>query len=458
MNLRSKRTDSTNSSLEKPHLFNRKVTTTSRTSLNQLNNASTNSDLNMSRNTPSTSTNIPAVDEWINNPSTNFSSVPEQVASTHSLMIATCQKALNSIIKDGDAKQKNTALSTMEKIATAKSTEQVTQVSVILANNESKRLDLIASGKINPDNHQPIDTPTKQQETLYKFTFKRSDFSPDSPIINPIVEFYKATNHEIQIEDTYTTAQGDVICVESTHDFEATRSLILNHKINPDTLLSQIFTIHSQVVSAHSIKTGAFERSILAKHSLLTTTEEAQTLDTNKAIDFLRQFNPKWFKPLDSIECIEMYGSGNRNNSQLVSLKIHVSLDTFKKFMRSKKPKIMLRETKVTIYEQITVVQCLRCARFDHSSDSCQEEPRCRFCGANEPKKGGHYARDCPKKTNPVCPNCHDEEQLKGTGSNSNNYHAHHATSFKCPLLRIQANLARANAKRKARNAFLFKY
>lgn len=410
----------------------------------------------MSHPTPSTSTSIPEVDRWINNPLTQFNSVPEQVASTHSLMIATCQKALSSIIKDGDAKQKNTALSTIEKIASAKSTEQITQVSIILANNESKRLDLIADGKLNPGNSQPIDPPSKQQETLYKFTFKRTEFNPDSPIVNPILEFYKATQHEIQIEDTYSTAQGDVICIESSHDFEQTRSVILNHKINDNTLLSQIFSIHSQVVSAHSVKTGAFNRSILNNYSLLITSDANQTLDTDKTIKFLQLYNPKWFKLPNSIECIEMYGAGNRTNSQLVSFKIHISLDAFKLFMKSKKPKIMLGETMVNIYEQVSVVQCLRCAKFDHTSDSCTQDPRCRFCGAGEPNTGGHYARDCPKKSNPSCPNCIDDYRKKGL--NLDNLASHHATSFKCALLRTQANLARTIAKRKARNAFLFKY
>lgn len=376
----------------------------------------------------------------------------EMVTITSASMNSACERVVDLVAKKGTPPQAIAALEKIREIQALPTTQVVAETAKILATNDSKRLDL----QLKQSTSSTIEQPANTEPVQFKFTFKRKEITEASATVNPVQEFYSATDNSIQITDYYSTALGEVICAETEQDFNKTRDVILNHAVSGKPL-TYYFEIHAQVVSAYSIKTGPFKREILATHQLLLDTDGGRKLlDTDKTADFLRLYNPNYFRHTPNIETIEMYSAANADNSSLVSLKIHVSRKTFLAFLHKNRPSIMLYTTPVKIYEQVTVTQCLRCLRFEHTSDTCKNPSRCRFCGAPDKGPNGHYSKNCPKKNSPSCANCIDDHQQKNL--DTSNIPSHHATSFKCNILKNQANLVRAKAKKEAASSFTLRF
>lgn len=377
----------------------------------------------------------------------------ELAVASFSKVNSACERAVDMITKKGTAAQALTALEKFRDIQSLPAVKDCAETAKILAINEGKRLDLQSSSSSSGNTNSGT---SHHEESLFKITFKRTNFAPDLPTVNPVKEFFLATEHLIQIIDSYSTALGEVICLQTDTDLNHLKEKIANHSVSTGQSMTQLFDIHAQVVSPHSIKTAPFKRQLLADNNLLTTLENGKKiLDTTATIKHLQLYNSLFFKASD-IDTIEMFGSNNADDSSLVSLKIHISLRSYREFIRRPRPTIMLLPNSIKVYEQVMVIQCLKCVRFEHTSDICKNSSRCRFCGSSDKGPGGHYSKNCPKKDNPTCANCIDDCQRKNLDISS--IPSHHATSFKCPLLKNQANTVRAMAKRDATKNFTLKY
>lgn len=383
----------------------------------------------------------------------------ELIASSYSCLLKSCDRALTVVNSKGSAKQAVDSLSTIEKINSSETCSGAINLGQILATNEGKKLELeLIHARQAALSTLPSASVTKPSDSMdgvqFKFTFKRKNFNPDLPVVNPVSEFYKATEHEIEIADTYVTSLGEVVYIDATEDFNVIKTQVETHSLDSGTLLSDIFEINAQIVSSHSIKTGTFKRSLLEEFCLLSTCEDGrQVLKTDATVNFLKKYNRK-FRSDNAIEAIELFGS--KGNSAMVSLKIHVSLPVYRLFMKTPRPIIMLHAIKTRIYEQVPIIQCMKCTKFGHISDGCPNAGRCRFCASDLPPPKGHLSKDCPSKSHPTCANCLDESVNHELDTTS--FPPHHASSFTCPLLRAQANKVRADAKRVAIQNFTFKY
>lgn len=381
------------------------------------------------------------------------SSASETLIEKYSDMVEACKNNAELITTRGTAEQGISALKEIKEIQALPATTTIAETAKILAQNEGKKLDLLVtqSSAVNPSiSLQPA------EETQFKFTFKRKSIRDNQPILNPVNEIYSATDFKVQISDVYTSALGEVICVQTDSDFNLIKEKIFNHSVksgNSTFPLTDYFDIRAQVVSAFSIKTAGIKRDSLEKDNLLITSDSnPPTLDLDKAITLLLRYNPGWFKQPSDVETIEMFGGKNSNGPAIISLKIHVSRRVFRNFLRKPKPIIMIGTEPVRIFEEVPVVQCLKCCRFEHTADSCKNSSRCRFCGLSDKGTNGHFSRNCKSKNVPKCVNCLDDYAQKN--KDPSDIPSHHATSFKCPLLKTQSNLVRASAKQEAAMSF----
>lgn len=378
-----------------------------------------------------------------------FISTASQVATGYLDMIQSCKATVSKINDTGDADQNNMALVTIEKITNGHTSMTMADTVKICALNDKKRLEL-QQIKISTQSaaQRQDDLPPKSAQ--YKITFKRIDFDGDSPIADPIMEFYSATNFKIQLADMYTSTAGDVIFLYNKADYDSAMEALKIHLVNEGAPFTNLYDISFQVISPYSFKTDPVSVKLLEDNNCITfDNDNRKMVDTAAFIKTLRLYNPGHFPLETDIEYVQVFGKITGDNPVL-SFKIHVCHKQFQAFMRTPKPKIFLAKQRIHIYEDVPVLQCQRCCRFGHSSSAkgCKYTPRCRYCGADEKGPGGHRSKVCPKIKDPVCPNCteyNEENEILPSEPP-----AHHAFNFKCPLLREQSSYVREKAKREA--------
>lgn len=280
----------------------------------------------------------------------------------------------------------------------------------------------------------------------YKITMKIKDFSGTYETPDPVEELLNATENapfEFQIYDTYSSAVGEVVCIQEKEAFDYALKILQKHIMSNSRLFTSFFEIQTNVISSFSVKTDMFEKEILLKHNLVNGKPPVANIEGIKKL--LTRYNQKWFK-WTPIENVEVFGL-NKPNSTSVSMKIHVSRETFHNFLITPQPRIMVHRKSVRIFEQIPVQQCLRCCSFEHTSRECNNELSCRFCGENDNSNNifGHKTADCPNRSLANCPNC--VKKAIDDGIILENPPCHAATSFACPLLKAEANRLRKKAK-----------
>lgn len=353
-------------------------------------------------------------------------------------------------IKDGDSTvdQKLEAIRAMRDVICSDTAKTASLTGKICSENISKRLqnELISQQPRLTLNNQ-LTMPTA---TAYKFTFKAINMDANRPIIKPLDELYDATGHlDVQVLDSYASPNGHVICVQTREMFLNAKQALAQHLVQDETPLTHYFEIRDQITSAYSIKTDPFDKEILSKSNLLSIENNLLTLKVPETIIFLRSYNKGWFQSDGDIENVEAFNLNKPNNSK-ITLKIHISLPTFNRFLSSLVTNIMLYDQKVRIWEQLPVTQCMRCCGFGHLATLCTA-PRayCRFCGADDKGSNGHRSKNCPNRNDPFCCNC-AATGLSGQAAK------HPATSFACDILKREADTLRKNAKSKVCTSFLF--
>lgn len=297
--------------------------------------------------------------------------------------------------------------------------------------------------KYDCDNNNVPSTSNEQTPTatLYKFTFKLKNMDEDRPLTDPIDELFNAIgDSEVQLLDSYESANGYVAVIQNESMFRIVQEKIFSHRTQEGLIMSDIFDIRDSIISAYSIKTERFDKKLLEQHKCLTNEPNNFSFDHQALVNVIFKYNRGWFKSIKDIEGVEVFGLTSKDNK--ASAKIHISHQSFKRFLASRKTSIMIHKKKLEVWEQFQVTQCLRCSKLDHTSDVCKDKPSCRFCGADSKGEDGHLSKNCSSRNNPICPNC--------SSQNEEGDWKHAATSFKCPILRRRANELRNQAKKEA--------
>lgn len=381
---------------------------------------------------------------------TQLTSTATSVTSKFGTMLSQMIDLVNDVKKEGTIAEKVHVISLLRDVHNSSTAATVVQTGKICAENIARKLQV----KTGCNNILLNDPTIASSATEYKLTFKKKS-GVSEEIVDPLEEIYNATEDlEVQISDTYVTLNGHVVCLQNKCMFLATRAAIEDHRVTKESLkMSEYFDISEQISSAYAIKTAAFEKAYLTKYDLLFTENGRESLKIEQTTSFLHKYNKGWFSTPDDIENVECFGLNKTNNSKL-TLKIHVSHDSFRKFVHSIKTNIMLRQHRIRIYEQVNVVQCLKCCKFKHVAKFCTaEQPKCRFCGSSNTGENGHVSKDCPYRSTPKCCNCIEEYGEENTADHPIN---HSASSFVCPLLRLEQDQIRAEIKRKATSSYTY--
>lgn len=107
-----------------------------------------------------------------------------------------------------------------------------------------------------------------------------------------------------------------------------------------------------------------------------------------------------------------------------MSVKIKTDEDTFLKMLEASRIKILWSVCKV--YEDIRILNCYKCSRFDHTEDNCLSAVDiCSNCA------GKHKSNICMGVSAEKCINCVE----RNAKLNINELTNHAAHSFKCPIL-----------------------
>lgn len=394
---------------------------------------------------------------------TVFSNLPEaptsaeeklMVAAAYSTsklgdMVGKMNDFCDDVKEEGSLEQKLAAIDAMKEVIVSETAINASYSGKMCIDNINKRLHLAISGQLS--NIVSNDPTTASCATTYKITFKPIELSSDRPVIDPLEELYDATSElEVQVTDSQSTVTGHVIYIQNQIMFEAAFNSVLHHVVKSTRKpLTDYFNIHHQINSAYAVKTHTFNKSILREYDLLTTIDNKPTPKVNETKQFLRKYNKGWFSSEIDIENIEIFGLQKPGDDPLITMKIHVSHNSFKKFICAKTTNIMLRKHKIRIYEEVPVVQCLRCCNFRHTWKLCTSTSRCRFCGQNDDPIDGHKSANCPNRSTPKCCNCLDSGKDESESK-------HPATSFACPLLKNEAERLRREAKQKAMATYLY--
>lgn len=365
-------------------------------------------------------------------------------------MVGKINQLSDDVLADGDTDQKLDAIKAMKDVLTSETAINSSHSGRLCVDNINKRLHMVISGQLtNIVNNDPA---VASSATTYKMTFKPINLSANRPILDPLEELYDASKElEIQIIDSQSTPSGQVVYIQNQVMFEAAKAAINQHVVKSTKKpISDYFNITHQIISAYSVKTHTFNKSVLVKNNLIDATG-TPVLKTEEVKTFLHKYNRGWFSSTVDIENVECFGLQKAGDDPLITLKIHVSHSTFKRFICAPVTNIMLRAEKIRIYEEVPVVQCLRCTSFGHIWRICTAEiGKCRFCGVGDNvNQNGHLSANCPNRERPTCWKC---IEAGTTGDKVK----HAATSFACPFLKKEAERLRREAKQKAMAAYCY--
>lgn len=295
-------------------------------------------------------------------------------------------------------------------------------------------------------------TPADEAGVQYKSLFKLKEVDADI-IVKPITEINRMMKgFYFQIVGAKKTPVGHAVWVQTREMFAEMKKRSTTHVTEKNTPLLDVFEVRHFIISDFALKTDRIPRNLLVnKFKLVKQQNSYLEVDIEKMTTFLYDNNRGWFCTPQDIRNIEIFNVKKETKAAYITLKLHVTQRTLDSFLAAKTTTIMLEDEPVTVYEEIPVLQCMKCCGFGHRSLACTAKSgKCRFCSISDSEdvEGHHPHYKCPHKNNKEkyrCVLCLEKAAFENKELEEPPVHC--ATSFACPLVKAELNRLRREAK-----------